>query len=304
MAELSKNIFIFTNNFMSPPNLFPEESGDDYFEYNTLVLDNITDFENSDIAQQPVLVSKQIFSLTLERINYRDKPKIAKLCSNIHKDNILMLNCTHGSALEVSQILEDVNIKVKIKNLNFADLEPFVLYCNMHGYFGENKIQELHKRLFGKLSSSLTYIMELNMGTNINRLIVYEGRANYTNFIGFFLGLTHSKRDAQFFFRVLRREHPNYMRAILASQLKMLIKMKSNQKELTFGLLTTDDIKVDRRFGKTYFDKLALVSLPTLYQVKKDLKNYRMLEADILLLKMKYDRGGYVPPIKEEIRWT
>lgn len=302
--EAVNNIFIFTNNFMSPPNLFPEEKPEDYFEYNTLLLDNITDLENSELSQQPVLVSKQIFTITIERIDYRDKPKIVKLCGNIHKDNILMLNCTHTSALEVTQLLEEVGIKVKTKNLNFADLDPFILYCNMNGYYGENKIRELHKRLFGKLSSSLTYIMELNMGTNINRLIVYEGRANFTNFIGFFLGLTNSKRDAQFFFRVLRREHPNYMRAILSSQLKMLIKMKSNQLELTRGLLTTDDIKVDRRFGNTYYSKLHLISLPTLYQVKKDLKIYRATETDILLLKMKYDRGGYIPPIKEEIRWT
>ena len=293
----NSNIYLFTNNFMSPPNIFRPDL-EEYYEYLPFVLGEDSEYI---LQAQPLLLTKQIFYTTIERMEYRDKVKLITAVEKIHPDNILYINCSYNSEKEISSLLATHNIHHVTQNMNYADIDMFEEYCYMLGLTEFKTIEELHKRLRGKLSSSLTYIQELQIGTSLNRLIAYEGRANFSKFIGVFLGMNKSKRDLQYFFRVLRREHPNYMKAILKSQLKMLIKMKENQLLLTRSNMSFDDLKIDRKFGKVYINKLQVISLPTLYHIKRDLQDLRATETSILLLMLKYDNGGYVPPNKEVI---
>ena len=292
------NLIVLTNNFLQPHHILPEdEDADIYYDYVTLP--NLDALE--EMSYQPLLVTSVVYSYNLTSAEPRALGKLIRGIQQGHDQNTLLLTASMGDSIQVRNKLADLEIPHKTINCNYIDIDTFNRFVSDSGFGVTESTVELHKRLKGNLSNCIPYLFELQRNKPIDRVISPEARADYSTFLGVFLGIDTSIVKQRRLLRILRREHPAYLMAILLSQLRQLRQLKVNQSEIQANPKLFAKLNVDKKIFDRYHNKLNLISLPSLDMLIHKITKMKSTEAVFTEILMYSWTGGYIPREEEDI---
>ena len=291
-------IMIVTNSFTASHVIYPEPMGGDIY-YDYITLPSVESME--ELSFTPLLTTSNVYTHHVQKLEPKTMSSITGYIKDMHKNNVLILCCSPRDSIQLQNRLTYLSIPYSTLNCNYLPKDMFDDYVRDVGFSPNEATDELYKRLKGNLSNSLTYLIELANGKNIDRVIAAETRADYSTFIGVFLGIDTSVVKQRRMLRVLRKEHPAYLKAILKNQLKDIITLKENQKTLQTDAKASAKLKVDKRMRERYIPLLHMVSLPSLYQIQKRLEKTKATEPKLTELIMWVWSGGYMPREEEII---
>lgn len=275
---------IVSNSFFDTSLIYGDEDTT-HARYKTL--DDVVAIE------YPPLLS-EVFVAVVEQYQLyaKDYTKLLGLLKILHRANHLCLITDVKAIPDLKSFLISKGVHATYINGKYLPKEMFIDYANGLGMLNEKTINTIYDRMYGNLDAAQLIILKvLSTGESIDRLISPRAPKYAPLYLGVFLGLFSNAHASRSFAKIVRDEHPNYMRAILSSQMKQLLKMKELETTIKYGVFDYKEHDISRRFFNKYQDKIHIFSMYSLRSINKRIGSCKS-SADILLLYHQIKEGG------------